>query len=894
MASKDCNANVTAGFIDLATYDELEKYMYGAGRGGCAVSYFVRETKKSTWFTQIPVMLSIIGTPDFGQQWSAKISKSGDYLLNSWLQFKLPPISTASTTQIDTSLNPILSNGNISQSNTRWQHPLANVAVDQTTGDGGNGTGIQFSITSGEGSQVEGKAHTPPGAPAGDTLDWWVPDSGFTLGNFITSVTVTATGADVVFAVNANDNVAVGGLGNFTVLAPQSNAVLGGTSTVTGPNPQAGTPLIFAYNPPGAGPGTGFTMEVVDTLPLTLKILNSGTGYQVGDVLSPPVGYGGRFTVTDLSGLSNGTAGGSGYTGDDDGSHDTFSMGTSIGTGAQVDATPVAGSLTNITGRAGAAYAGEGYRVGDILRIIQNAGAVPDIYAYIQVDSILENDLRQGTLTSGVITYNNANRFRATGTVMDANGETHSGALSMPALGTFYPAPNSMTWSMVTEATTWQVELTNPGIGYRPGNVINIDGGPITCESIRDPAKPTEFETICRGLGGNSLANDLQITLTDGMFTEWYAQLEWCQNLAHNLIRECSLTCNDLVVARFDNYVLDFWTRFLVPYGKLGTYYNMIDQTYAGGSWDPFTNTEGPSDFLTLPLPFFFSRDSGLALPTGALPYKALRIRFDFRNWDELLILKAQNSADGAADQHVQQRYVPRLSDITGASAPTLRSVQVWGHYALVTNDERKRMNCARRQMLIEQTLTSPIKPFVPFVEAQPVFNLNMMHSIKMLFFAARNTTVWNDWSNYTTSSIVGSDTGYYARDPFENVTLLYEGTSRLSEMQINYFTQIQQYLYSPDTVASSYPTGVYFYSYAMDGLNVDPTGSTNYGRLAQVSIQPKASNYAIQSANPITVSTVQPATGWGNGVQRYEFVAVGVCNNVLLIDGGSMRFAVM
>ena len=215
MASKDCNANVTAGFIDLATYDELEKYMYGAGRGGCAVSYFVRETKKSTWFTQIPVMLSIIGTPDFGQQWSAKISKSGDYLLNSWLQFKLPPISTASTTQIDTSLNPILSNGNISQSNTRWQHPLANVAVDQTTGDGGNGTGIQFSITSGEGSQVEGKAHT-----SGVVLDAWVADSDITLGNFITSVTVTATGADVVFAVNANDNVAVGGLGNFTVLAP--------------------------------------------------------------------------------------------------------------------------------------------------------------------------------------------------------------------------------------------------------------------------------------------------------------------------------------------------------------------------------------------------------------------------------------------------------------------------------------------------------------------------------------------------------------------------------------------------------------------------------------------------------------------------------------------------
>jgi hypothetical protein len=48
-------SNVTAGFIDLATYDELEKYMYG---GADATAYFVRETRKATWFTQVPVVLS--------------------------------------------------------------------------------------------------------------------------------------------------------------------------------------------------------------------------------------------------------------------------------------------------------------------------------------------------------------------------------------------------------------------------------------------------------------------------------------------------------------------------------------------------------------------------------------------------------------------------------------------------------------------------------------------------------------------------------------------------------------------------------------------------------------------------------------------------------------------
>ena len=44
------SSNITSGFIDLATYDELEKYMYGCGD---AVAYFVRTTCKSTWFTQV-------------------------------------------------------------------------------------------------------------------------------------------------------------------------------------------------------------------------------------------------------------------------------------------------------------------------------------------------------------------------------------------------------------------------------------------------------------------------------------------------------------------------------------------------------------------------------------------------------------------------------------------------------------------------------------------------------------------------------------------------------------------------------------------------------------------------------------------------------------------------
>lgn len=84
-------SNLTSGFIDLATYDEQEKYTYG---GSESIAYFVREVRKSTWFTQVPVVLSkSSGQSGFGQQWSVSISRAGDYLLHTWLRVVLPAVT---------------------------------------------------------------------------------------------------------------------------------------------------------------------------------------------------------------------------------------------------------------------------------------------------------------------------------------------------------------------------------------------------------------------------------------------------------------------------------------------------------------------------------------------------------------------------------------------------------------------------------------------------------------------------------------------------------------------------------------------------------------------------------------------------------------------------------
>ena len=93
-------SNVTSGFIDLATFDEIEKYMYG---GSDATAYFVRETRKATWFTQVPVVLSrAAGSPAFNTEWSVAISRAGDYMLQNWLRLTTPNVTLTVTTGTQT------------------------------------------------------------------------------------------------------------------------------------------------------------------------------------------------------------------------------------------------------------------------------------------------------------------------------------------------------------------------------------------------------------------------------------------------------------------------------------------------------------------------------------------------------------------------------------------------------------------------------------------------------------------------------------------------------------------------------------------------------------------------------------------------------------------------
>jgi hypothetical protein len=383
--------------------------------------------------------------------------------------------------------------------------------------------------------------------------------------------------------------------------------------------------------------------------------------------------------------------------------------------------------------------------------------------------------------------------------------------------------------------------------------------------------------------------------------------VRWSANLMHNLIRECNITFNDLVAARFDNYHLDFWAAFTVPANKQVGYNNMIGNvstltlpTNPGGAPALGASATGlPAATLNLPIPLFYTRDSGVALPTAALPYNEMRINFSFRDWTELLILE-NPSAGALVDKRVQpsvSTHVGSANTFPIATAPVLSNVGVWANYAIVSNDERKRMACAPRDILIEQVQTAPRQTFAPVTNNQPSYDIRFSHAIKALFFAARNRTFAGEWSIYGTASpqslsagawSVRQDQGY---DPIAQTSLVYENTARLSQMGSDYFSLVNPWYHAPSIPEK---TGLHCYSYSLDFYCLDPMGSTNYGKLTNVSIRPEASAAAQASVAAALALGTTGDLRFNPFPQSYDFIVTVINNNIIRVSGGALGFPVL
>lgn len=335
----------------------------------------------------------------------------------------------------------------------------------------------------------------------------------------------------------------------------------------------------------------------------------------------------------------------------------------------------------------------------------------------------------------------------------------------------------------------------------------------------------------------------IEITQTAGGDIFVDATIRWTRNLMHNLFRQVSITFNELCVQQFDNFWLDFNFQFRKRGSKRIGYRNQIGDIGAMTNPVNVGQTLGTGGFFSVPFPFWFTQDSGIALPVAALPFNDIKINYELRRWQELVVIMPGTAQGGGPGTRVATTNDVHVVGTT--NQPSLVNPLTFAHYAVVHNDERVKMGDAPRDILIHQVQNTQYAPFKD-VSTPTSFDIRLSHAIVTICFAAQNNSLialgdgTGEWSNYTT------EPNYAGLDPISFTQLIYENTTRVAQGS-DYYSLIL-----PDLLSEATPdeTGYHMWTYSLHPWDpLRPAGSTNYSKLANVSIvhnmSPAAQNAA-------------------------------------------------
>jgi hypothetical protein len=314
-------------------------------------------------------------------------------------------------------------------------------------------------------------------------------------------------------------------------------------------------------------------------------------------------------------------------------------------------------------------------------------------------------------------------------------------------------------------------------------------------------------------------------------------EIAYCPKLLHNLVKTAQGTFNDMTLTSvLDTQILDAWAAFHVDGSKMDAYNEMI-----GNTADLTTLADSlPAKSLNLPLPFFWSSDTGKSLPTAALPYNDINIKVTYNSLASCL-----RAADAAGDSATVATALPNIS----TQGPV--STTLWGEYGIVSGEERQMMAAAPRDMVVDFWQAAPEKAWsAPAVGVSQHIDIRFGGSVKALYAAARISNA--PGSCYTTTA-PGS-----ALENTEVVTVPASGDSAIEELHLQYentsrahvpsdvASLVTPYYRAPAVNRSFDHVGWQMVSYTLDAGSQDPAGSSNYGKLTNASFAVKPTAAAV------------------------------------------------
>ena len=208
-----------------------------------------------------------------------------------------------------------------------------------------------------------------------------------------------------------------------------------------------------------------------------------------------------------------------------------------------------------------------------------------------------------------------------------------------------------------------------------------------------------------------------------------YRYTRWINNVGHYLIKEVSIEIGGNIIDRHFGDWLDVWTQLSITASKMPGYLKMIGQDpkdflgqNTGLQKDVFSNTSDPTVANTytsayakvtnvlkgrelyIPLQFWFCRNEGLALPLIALHYQEIRLNFEFRSSNELIMINRGDDSNNGLP-NLEKWIVDPTEHSNSVNSDGL-VINLWVDYVFLDTDERRRFAQVSHEYLIEQVQT--------------------------------------------------------------------------------------------------------------------------------------------------------------------------------------------
>ena len=373
-------------------------------------------------------------------------------------------------------------------------------------------------------------------------------------------------------------------------------------------------------------------------------------------------------------------------------------------------------------------------------------------------------------------------------------------------------------------------------------------------------------------------------------------EFNWVNWVGHQLIKNVEVEIGGQRIDKHYGEWLHLWNELTQQSGQQSGYARMVGNVHSlvapnganGGHHFPKTT-------LYIPLQFWFCRNPGLALPLIALQYHEVKINVEFNDLDKC----AQASGDTGANlglRGAQTNNIPLKN-----TQLSLQDTSLWVDYIYLDTDERRRFAQVSHEYLIEQLQFTGEESIS---STNNKIKLNFNHPVKELVWVVQSNAVTDDnvkqFFNFSDrvdkSFITGSpmdplglgltgpldlglgiepveiDAGGNLQqagqaglnvatsglldnfdrglNPVDTCKLQLNGHDRFQERRGDYFNYVQPYQHHTNTPA----LGINVYSFGLKPEEHQPSGTCNFSRIDNATLQLKVTQETIKSSAKVRV----------------------------------------